>query len=173
MIHFTFHLTFQFYRYTDIYARSAPYLTWPDARLRAYLREYGVPEDKMPTARPGLLQETRVRWVQAQSRADALWAKLKDTVNGVEEGVEERLWNVWRLLRGGLEGVDGEKEWYTGGKRAAEEKREEGREKGARAYTDAEKMYEQGKERAYEHGEKVEDAGEKMKTAGQKAKGEL
>lgn len=147
-------------KYTDIHARSAPYLAWPDARLRAYLRERGVPEDMVPTARPGLLQETRIRWVQAQSGADALWAKLKDIVNGVEEGVEDRLWNVWGLMRGSLEDGIG---W-------GENRMEEVKEKGGRAYTDAEKKYEQEKERAYEHGE---EASEKMKTAGHKAQGEL
>jgi hypothetical protein len=117
------------------------------------------------------LQETRIRWVQAQSRADALWGKLKDVVNDVEAGVEDRLWNVWALMRGGLEEgmVRGEKGFA------------EGEKKSGRAYTDAEKKYEQGKERAYEHSEKlykqgrekVEEAGEKVKTAGQKAQGEL
>jgi hypothetical protein len=127
--------------------------------------------------------------VQAQSRADALWANIKDIVNGVEEGVEERLWNVWALLRGGLEegmglgekGFEEGKERHASGKRAAEGKYEEWKEKGGRAYSDAEKKYEQGKERAYEHGEKVykqagekvENAGEKIKSAGQKAQGEL
>jgi hypothetical protein len=162
-------LTFD--RYTDIHARLAPYLTWPDARLRAYLRESGVPEDKIPSSRPGLLQETRIRWVHAQSRADALWSKLKDVVNDVEEGVEDRLWNVWALMRGGWEE----------GMAKGEKGFEEGKRKGEGAYADAQKKYEQGKERAYEHGqtvhkqagEKVEEAGEKVKTAGQKAQGEL
>ena len=164
-----------FYRYEDVHARSAPYLTWPDARLRAYLRERGVPEDMVPTARPGLLQETRIRWVQARSRADALWAKLKDIVNGVEEGVEVRLWNVWALMRGGLEEGMGWGEKGFEGKGSAEGTYEEGKEKGGRAYSDAEKQYEQGKERAYEHVYKQmdENVGEKMKPAGQKAQGEL
>jgi hypothetical protein len=34
----------------------ATYLTWPDARLRAYLREQGVSEDYIPGDRPGLLR---------------------------------------------------------------------------------------------------------------------
>ncbi|KAL0952405.1 hypothetical protein HGRIS_006680 [Hohenbuehelia grisea] len=44
-------------KYTAASARSAAYLTWPDARLRAYLRERGLPEDALPTSRPGLLRE--------------------------------------------------------------------------------------------------------------------
>lgn len=117
------------FRYHDFQARSAPYLVWPDARLRAYLRERGVPEDKIPGARPGLLQEARIRWVQSQSRAEVLWGKLRDIVNGVEEGVEERLGSVWALMRGGLDegmgwaenGAADGKKWYESGKRAAEQ----------------------------------------------------
>jgi hypothetical protein len=173
------------FRYHDFQARSAPYLAWPDARLRAYLRERGVPEDKVPGARPGLLQEARIRWVQSQSRSEVLWGKLRDIVNGVEEGVEERLGNVWALMRGGPDDEEGMR-WgengSTDGKKQHESgKRAAAREQGGRAYSDAEKRYEQGKEKAYEHGEelykqageKVEAAGEKMKTAGQKAQGEL
>jgi len=37
-------------------ARTASYLTWPDARLRAYLRERGMSENNLPTTRPGLLR---------------------------------------------------------------------------------------------------------------------
>ena len=35
----------------------AEYLVWPDARLRAYLREHGVSEAHLPGDRPGLLRE--------------------------------------------------------------------------------------------------------------------
>jgi hypothetical protein len=45
-------------RYNDYNARTAAYLTWPDARLRAYLREHGVSEDFVPGGRPGLLRES-------------------------------------------------------------------------------------------------------------------
>ena len=37
-------------------ARSAAYLTWPDARLRAFLRNHNMPEEALPTSRPGLLR---------------------------------------------------------------------------------------------------------------------
>jgi hypothetical protein len=38
------HLSF-FSKYSDQHAKLAAYLTWPDARLRAYLREKGVTGD--------------------------------------------------------------------------------------------------------------------------------
>ena len=44
-------------RYNDYNAGTAAYLTWPDARLRAYLREHGVSEEFVPGGRPGLLRE--------------------------------------------------------------------------------------------------------------------
>ena len=44
-------------RYNDQKAKVAEYLTWPDARLRAYLREHGVSEEYLPGDRPGLLRE--------------------------------------------------------------------------------------------------------------------
>ena len=45
-----------FSRYNDQNVRLATYLTWPDARLRAYLREQGVSEDYIPGDRPSLLR---------------------------------------------------------------------------------------------------------------------
>lgn len=50
-------------KYTDVASTTASYLTWPDARLRAYLRSNGVDDKYVPTTRPGLLQETRIRFV--------------------------------------------------------------------------------------------------------------
>lgn len=44
-------------KYTDTTARTGAYLKWPDARLRAYLREHGVSEAALPTSRPGLLRK--------------------------------------------------------------------------------------------------------------------
>jgi len=37
--------------------RTAAYLAWPDARLRAFLREQGVDDNKLPGSRTGLLRE--------------------------------------------------------------------------------------------------------------------
>lgn len=41
---------------TDAQARTAAYLTWPDARLRAFLRNHDLPEEQLPSSRPGLLR---------------------------------------------------------------------------------------------------------------------
>ena len=43
-------------KYKD--ATSAPYLAWPDARLRAQLRSYGIDDTKF-TSRPSLIHEVR------------------------------------------------------------------------------------------------------------------
>lgn len=47
-------------KYNDYSARTAPYLVWPDARLRAYLREHGMSEDALPTSRPSLLRKCTI-----------------------------------------------------------------------------------------------------------------
>ncbi|KAF5376089.1 hypothetical protein D9615_007739 [Tricholomella constricta] len=178
-------------------ATTPSYHTWPDARLRAYLRQHNIPEDKLPTSRPGLLQETRIRWVQTQTNTEALWAKVKDIVGGVEEGVEERLWRVWSVLKGNYgQGEKYAEEKYDQGKREAGEKYAEGKAKvgekaehgkkqageiyedakgeAGRRYSDTEKQYEKEKERAYEKGQEArEKVGEKVKTSGEKIKGEL
>ncbi|KAF9234015.1 hypothetical protein BU15DRAFT_66091 [Melanogaster broomeanus] len=87
-------------KYTDASEKTASYLVWPDARLRAYLRERGVSESALPTSRPGLLQETRIRWVQAHTRAETIFAKLKEIVNSSVEVVEEKLSQVLKVLSG-------------------------------------------------------------------------
>ncbi|KAG2145468.1 uncharacterized protein EDB93DRAFT_1151239 [Suillus bovinus] len=84
----------------DISERTAAYLMWPDARLRAYLRERGVSEAALPTNRPGLLQETRIRWVQTTNRADTIFTKLKEIVNSSVGAVEDRLAKILELLSG-------------------------------------------------------------------------
>ncbi|KAG5646167.1 hypothetical protein DXG03_004220 [Asterophora parasitica] len=177
-------------RYT---ATGSSYLAWPDARLRAYLRQNNISENKLPTSRPGLLQETRIRWVQTQSNTEALWVKIRDIVGSVEENVEERLGSVWNVLKAHYEQVNEKYDW---GKRAAGEEYESGKDQtgekyehgkkyageayddakgeAGRRYTDAEKEYEYEKERAYEEAqESSEKAKEKAKSTGQKAKGEL
>ncbi|KAG5653146.1 hypothetical protein H0H81_002138 [Sphagnurus paluster] len=174
-------------------ATTPSYLAWPDARLRAFLRQHNIPENRLPTSRPGLLQETRIRWVQTQTNAEVLWAKVKEIVGGVEGGVEDQLAKVWSLLKGSEKyagekfeegkGVAGDK--YNEGKAKADEKIARGqkyageafddsKEEAGRRYTDAEKLYEKEKERAYDKAqESSENIGEKVKVGGQKLKGEL
>jgi hypothetical protein len=42
-------------KYNETAGLAASYLTWPDARLRAYLHNHGIDESALPTSRPGLL----------------------------------------------------------------------------------------------------------------------
>ena len=99
----------------------AAYLKWPDARLRAYLREHGVSEDYIPGDRPSLLrtfatshiefltyhrivtEETRIRWIQSQNSAEALLSKIKGVVNSGVYKAEEALHRLYSLLVGGWE----------------------------------------------------------------------
>ena len=50
-------------KYTDVATTTSAYLTWPDARLRAYLRAHGLDDAYLPTTRPNLLHEVRIRYV--------------------------------------------------------------------------------------------------------------
>lgn len=97
------------HRYNDYSGRAAPYLVWPDARLRAYLREHGLSEDALPTSRPSLLrtlgldvgddgevadssaEEVRIRWVQTQHRAESLYGKIKSIIFSSVESAEVKL----------------------------------------------------------------------------------
>ncbi|TDL26870.1 hypothetical protein BD410DRAFT_782959 [Rickenella mellea] len=87
-------------KYNEAGARSAAYLTWPDARLRAFLRNHNMSESALPTSRPGLLQETRIRYVQTSSRVEQLYAKIRDTINSGVEIAEEKLGQVLEILSG-------------------------------------------------------------------------
>ncbi|KAI6126280.1 hypothetical protein EDD16DRAFT_1553426 [Pisolithus croceorrhizus] len=79
--------------YADASAKSASYLVWPDARLRAYLRERGVSEDALPRTGLGYFvsKETRIRWVQATTRAENIFTRLRDAVNGGVVVIEDAL----------------------------------------------------------------------------------
>ncbi|EIW76838.1 hypothetical protein CONPUDRAFT_110475 [Coniophora puteana RWD-64-598 SS2] len=87
-------------KYHGVAASTTQYLAWPDARLRAYLRERGISEDALPTSRPGLLQETRIRWVQTQSRAETMYEKIAELVNSGVEATEEKIARIYELLTG-------------------------------------------------------------------------
>ncbi|KAI0027980.1 hypothetical protein K488DRAFT_90238 [Vararia minispora EC-137] len=87
-------------RYNDASERTADYLVWPDARLRAYLREHGIPEEALPTSRPGLLQETRIRWVQARHRSDALYDRVMNLLAEGRHIAEEKLHQIISILTG-------------------------------------------------------------------------
>ncbi|KAF9649715.1 hypothetical protein BDM02DRAFT_1766564 [Thelephora ganbajun] len=102
-------------KYKDYSARSAAYLAWPDARLRAYLRTHGIPEDGLPTSRPGLLQETRIRYVRTTGSAQAFLNRIRDLVNSGVELTEEKIHQALGLLTGTYEDIK-----VSGEKRASE-----------------------------------------------------
>ncbi|KAB5594625.1 hypothetical protein CTheo_1947 [Ceratobasidium theobromae] len=87
-------------KYTEGHAKTAEYLTWPDARLRAYLRSHGIDDSQVPTTRPGLLHETRIRWVQTTTAVENLLRNIKDTVNNGVEWTEEKLNAILEILGG-------------------------------------------------------------------------
>lgn len=82
------------------HSKTAAYLTWPDARLRAYLRNHGLDESKLPTDRPGLLQEVRIRYVQATSRIEALLSRVREIIMSSIETAEDSLGRVLDMLSG-------------------------------------------------------------------------
>ncbi|CAL1698316.1 unnamed protein product [Somion occarium] len=90
-------------KYNDASTRTAAYLVWPDARLRAYLREHGISDAALPTSRPGLLQEVRIRWVQTTTRAEALFATIREVITSGVEAAEEKLGTILDILTGHVE----------------------------------------------------------------------
>ncbi|KAJ7146117.1 hypothetical protein C8R44DRAFT_590354, partial [Mycena epipterygia] len=102
-------------KYDDAAGASASYLTWPDARLRAYLRNHGLDESALPTSRPGLLQETRIRWVQTQTTFE----RIREIVNSGVEATEEKLARVLEMLTG--EGEKAKNEAKTDAKKVKAE----------------------------------------------------
>ncbi|EED83604.1 predicted protein [Postia placenta Mad-698-R] len=90
-------------------ARTAPYDVWPDACLRAYLREHSLSEDTLSTSRPGLLQETT-------GRAEALFGHVKAVINGGVKAAEARFGKVLDVLTGSAEHARGRTgEWMQEG----------------------------------------------------------
>ncbi|KZV93874.1 hypothetical protein EXIGLDRAFT_716624 [Exidia glandulosa HHB12029] len=87
-------------KYNDAQSRVASYTTWPDARLRAFLRNHGITEASMPKSRADLLHETRIRWVQTQWASESLYRRIKDTITGGVETAEEKLGKVLEILGG-------------------------------------------------------------------------
>ncbi|KAI0052480.1 hypothetical protein FA95DRAFT_1483570 [Auriscalpium vulgare] len=116
-------------KYTDVSSRTAPYLVWPDARLRAYLREHGLSEDALPTSRPGLLQEARIRYTQASTRSEALYQRVLDLLSSGVHIAEDKLWAVLEILTGAKDRA-GEKAGE--GKAWGEEKGREAKESAAK-----------------------------------------
>jgi len=151
-------------------ATAAPYLAWPDARLRAYLRSHNMSEADLPTGRPGLLQEVRIRWVQTQT----MWNKVGEIVSNMEGTVEDRLSRLWGLMRGtyetGKQKGEQAKETaygtYEEGKRKTGETYEQGKRKVGDTYEGVGQKYEEMKGAAGEKYEQAKGAaGEKYEQA--------
>ncbi|KIK56582.1 hypothetical protein GYMLUDRAFT_229987 [Collybiopsis luxurians FD-317 M1] len=142
-------------KYSAVSATIAPYFVWPDARLRAYLREHSLFTSasspfsssssqqtfSLPKSRSELLQETRIKWVQTTTAADRIINRIKEIVNdNVIFPVEEQLSRVWEALLGTKKDTEryaGEK--YAKGKGYADKKAK-----------DANDLYEEKKANAYE-----------------------
>ncbi|KZT23055.1 hypothetical protein NEOLEDRAFT_1137189 [Neolentinus lepideus HHB14362 ss-1] len=159
--------------YNDYSARTAAYLTWPDARLRAYLREHGISESALPTSRPGLLQEVRIRWVQTQSRTEAMYNKLRELLSSGVYIAEEKLGHALEILTGHAEE----------GKRYAEGKYEDGKDWAGEKYDEnkayANEKYEQASDYAHGKASSISAKGQASSVKGKvmqatgKAKSEL
>ena len=61
---------------------------------------HGLPESQLPTSRPGLLHEVRIRYVIAQTRVEQLIQNIRDAVYGSIETAEEKLGSVLGMLGG-------------------------------------------------------------------------
>jgi len=143
------------------------YLTWPDARLRAYLRQHGLSEDKIPGDRPGLLQETRIRWVQAGNVTESAFDRVKDIINFGVGAVEERIGQILSILTGVKHEASAETEKkYAEMKGRTEKEINSAKKEAEKAYQntkiEGEKMMREGKVR-----------GEQAKASGEKLMGEL
>ncbi|KZT59582.1 hypothetical protein CALCODRAFT_449991 [Calocera cornea HHB12733] len=96
-------------KYDGAQHRAAAYLTWPDARLRAYLRNNGVDETKIPGMdRPTLLQETRIRWVQTTSTIDNLLASVRQYVQSGYTFAEDKVEELKEMIGVGKASADRE-----------------------------------------------------------------
>ncbi|KAF7420861.1 hypothetical protein PC9H_011379 [Pleurotus ostreatus] len=144
-------------KYKDANTRTAEYLTWPDARLRAYLRERGVDESALPGARPGLLQEVRIKWVQTNHHAENLYMRVSEIINSAVDSAEQKLARLVEVLTGySSDKYTAAKTYAEEGRRTANAKYEEGRIYGEKKVDEA---------RDY--------VGEKVKKSGEAIKGEL
>ncbi|KAJ3726770.1 hypothetical protein C8R42DRAFT_573822 [Lentinula raphanica] len=143
-------------KYLAASAAVTPYFVWPDARLRAYLREHSLlfsPSSpftstsssqqtfSLPKSRAELLQETRIKWIQTTSAAERIVNRIKEILDDNLIGpVEDRLTRVWELLVGPKKTTEAyASEKYAEGKTFADEKMD-----------DASDVYEAKNSHAYE-----------------------
>ena len=67
-------------------------------RVRKPLRDAAA-----ATSRPGLLQEARIRWVQTEHAADALYGRILHILGSGKHVAEEKLRQIFEILTGGAE----------------------------------------------------------------------
>jgi hypothetical protein len=120
-------------------------------------------------------EETRIRWLQTRTRADALYGKIKEVVNSGIFKTEDVLTHLFALLSGGWEDTkDKSADAYEKTKSKVGEGRAYADEKAGEASGWAGEKVDDVKKSA---GDKIHDAreaaGEKVKVSGQKLKGEL
>jgi hypothetical protein len=91
-------------KYATSSSKVAPYLNWPDARLRAYLIEIGIVAPP-PTTRELLLQKVRENWndtnawcSEKASGGAALLEKIRAIVSGGVEATEDKLNKVAEMI---------------------------------------------------------------------------
>jgi hypothetical protein len=134
-------------KYTAVTAAVAPYFVWPDARLRAYLREHSLlslpfssssssssqQTFSLPKSRSELLQETRIKWIQTTTAAERMISRIKE----VFDDNFNRIWGM-------VVGTEQTTEKYV------DEKYAEGKGRADAKKKDAYEAYEERKESAYE-----------------------
>ncbi|KAJ3783435.1 hypothetical protein GGU11DRAFT_574870 [Lentinula aff. detonsa] len=127
-------------KYSAASAAIVPYFVWPDARLRAYLREHSLmfsPSSpftssssssqqtfSLPKSRADLLQETRIKWVQTTSAAERIVNKIKEILDDNLIGpVEDQLNRLWEMAAGTRKNTEGyANEKYVQGKHFPDQK---------------------------------------------------
>ncbi|KDQ11255.1 hypothetical protein BOTBODRAFT_163031 [Botryobasidium botryosum FD-172 SS1] len=92
-------------KYHDYSCRSAPYLSWPDARLRAYLRDHASPATQSrishSTSRADLLHDVRLQWPHTpNTRLESVLYAIKDKLSSGAEVAEEKVAAVLEMLTG-------------------------------------------------------------------------
>ena len=107
---------------------------------------------------PVFTEETRIRWIQTQNSAEAVFSKIKEVVNSGVYKAEEALHRLYSLLVGGWE--DGKHKGAAYGD-AAKSEWEETKDAFETSAESAEDMFDRAREKL---GEKVKVGGEKIKS---------
>jgi len=122
-----------------------------------------------------ITEETRIRWIQTQTRAETLLARIREVINSGIFKIEEALSHLFALLSGGWGETKGKSaEAYETTKGKVDEGQEYLQKK---ASDSGEWAHEKAGDASGWARQKVHDAkevvGEKVKVSGQKIKGEL